>query len=146
MKTTLIKSFKYNGMFIKNKELPESEQREVEILGVMCPPDPGFVTILDQGKQKQVPTFVLKECPRINFGKLLTAEQKSIRDKLGILPGNGVGGKPVLLPLADCPIYTQAEIEAERAEQEEDSRRFREELAKRNPELAAKLSNGTLGQ
>jgi len=102
MKTKLLKSFTYNGIFISSQLL--ATPREVEVLGVMVPPDPGFITILDEGKQVQVPTLVLENAPKIDWNMLITKEQERIRDNgLGFLVSNG-GFKQSLLPLSECPI------------------------------------------
>ena len=107
MKTKLVKSFVYNGLSIDLKPLSENEHREVTILGVPLPCDPGIVLIQDGETQRQVPVLVLADCPKIDFGQLLTPQQIRERDAIGGLLGPGVTAAPPdrpFIPLEECPL------------------------------------------
>ena len=102
MKTFLIRSFTYNGIGVSMKQL--KEKLPVTILGVTKPVDPGFVTIDNNGVTQQVPTWVLEECPDIDFEALLTPTQIEQRKKFSFLFGRGSDEPEVFVPLAECPI------------------------------------------
>lgn len=102
MKTTLVKDCSYNGIscVVSRKYI----NIPCEILGVMVPPDPGMVYIqLESGKKKQVPVFLLKNCPDIDFEQLLTQDQIDLRRIHGFLYGNG-SFPTKLKPLEECPL------------------------------------------
>jgi hypothetical protein len=103
-------SFKYGGFGVQRS--PLDKPRKVTLLGVMLPVDPGMVRIRDGDKECDVPSLTLKDCPLIDYGALLTDEQKRVREALGLMYGNGVGGEQTLLPLDKCPLTTLAAINA----------------------------------
>lgn len=102
MQTTLRSNFTYNGLTIQSRRLPKP--RKVDILGVTVPCDPGFVTIKDGDKIRDVPTFVLDACPKIDWDALMSKEQKQEREYVGVLFGSGQSDrrKRRLVPLAKC--------------------------------------------
>lgn len=102
MKTLMHSRFKYGGFGIQVQ--PRKKPIEVEIVGVMAPPDPGFVTIHDGKEQYEVPTLVLKESPRIEWGKMLSDQQIKNREACGMLFGTGTDEERKLIPLAECPL------------------------------------------
>jgi hypothetical protein len=103
VKSKLICEFSYDGLGFQTKRL--RKHREVEILGIMLPCDPGVVTIKDGDEQRQVPTFALKPCPNFDFEALLSTSQKKGREQIGLLFYSGLDRrKPRLLPLVKCPI------------------------------------------
>ena len=105
MKTNLCKTYDYDGIFTKNvKDIPISERKSVRILGVLKPVDPGMVLIDDGEKEIEVASFALEICPKIDYGQLLTDEQKDLRKKIGILIGCGITGNRTLVPLNECPL------------------------------------------
>ena len=57
---------------------------------------------MGQIRRRNWHTCVLKECPRFDWDKLLTTEQKQQRDQVGFLFGNG-GLDQQLKPLEECP-------------------------------------------
>lgn len=101
MLTKLMSETNYNGMFFQTTELAKPE--EVEIIGVMFPVDPGMVAITRRGNLIEVPTYALEKHPNINFGAMLTEEQKAEREEMGGLIGAGLCVKNrTLLPLEQC--------------------------------------------
>lgn len=102
IETLLTGSFKYNGLGITSKRLKEPVT--CRLLGVMMPCDPGMVTIEVRGKQREVPTFLVENCPKIDFGRLLSKEQIKARAALGVLVGSGIPGKRTLMDIHLCPL------------------------------------------
>jgi len=113
MKTKLTKTFEYNGMFFKTTPIPEAEQREVTILGVPLPVDPGFVLIDDGDKRRSVPTLVIEPSPYIDFEALLTKQQIKERKRCGFLFGYGASAKKPkrdFVPLKKCSLLPHLRI------------------------------------
>jgi hypothetical protein len=107
MKTKLIKTTEYDGLGFRTTPIPEAEQYEVEIMGVMMPCDPGIVRVKNDnfGKVLDVPTFALAEYPNIDFEALLSDKQLESRKECGILFGNGVSDeKRYFKPLSELPL------------------------------------------
>jgi len=105
MKCKLRAEYSYNGMFLdKVKDYPSDEQREVELLGVPTPVDPGFVRIKDRDEERNVPTLSLSGIHKIDFGSLLADWQEKERGRCGFLFGSGSkpdGVEPGLIPIEE---------------------------------------------
>ena len=101
MLTKLISENNYDGMFCRTTMLNQPE--EVEIVGVLFPVDPGMVAITRNGNLVEVPTFALENEPKIDFGAMLTEEQKAERERFGGLIGAGLCVRNrTLLPIEQC--------------------------------------------
>ncbi len=116
MKTKLTHTFDYNGMFLDTKPIPEAEQREVTILGVPLPADPGFILIQDGDKRRSVPTLVIDPRPNIDFEALLTKQQLKERKQYGGLLSCGLNTKKPkrdFIPIEECPLLPNLNIPEE---------------------------------
>jgi len=107
MKTQMIEDFDCDGLFTKSTKL--SEPIDVEIIGVKLPVDPGMVVVKVNDMVKEVPTFTLVSCPKIDFASMLTEEQKKQREALGFLMVSRVGTEEIL-PINECPVATDATL------------------------------------
>lgn len=101
MKLTLLYEMVYGGFGI---ELRPTPKRQVELLGVQVPVDPGMVTIKDGDDTREIATLCLEGCPLINFEAMLTPKQKAIREGMGALLFTGVVDPRRLVPLEQCPL------------------------------------------
>jgi len=121
MKATLICEASYNGLGWSDKK-PIDPPREVEVLGVPSPVDPGVVAIRDGNKNRYVAAFQLEGCPPFNFGAMLNDEQIASREAVGLLFGSGVGGERKILTVEKCILYTPEEVAEQKREWEEHQR------------------------
>lgn len=109
MKTKITHSFYHNKLY--TRLIKKIKPREVTIMGVLVPVDPGVVTILDNGKERQVPTCVLEDCPNINFEALMTEEQKETSGTDDFLWGSAYNvSDRTLVPLKECPMSEKQSI------------------------------------